>query len=350
MRRLSYLLIGIICLTIGVATGAFLRGYSPIGNVQSQADRRYAIEVAYSTQPFFQEVMDVARKISSVVPGVQFVLGGPPDADSGKQIEDIDSLIARKVKGIILFPADPKALAPEINKSAESGVPVVTLFSDVPDSKRLTLVGAPERESAKLLAQRILDANPDFASKSTKVMVSFNKPGETVTDERLAGLKDVFESPKYRNTIELVQVVSDYGNDAKAAEAIAPVLAKHNDLKVIFGLNARSAIGAITALKESRNASGQPYGPGEVIVTGWDSDADVLNNIQNGWIQATSVLNSSLSTQIAFSILDANNLGYLYSESLQLRELSLPAVPKSILIPETFVDKTNVQGYRRKTQ
>jgi hypothetical protein len=49
-----------------------------------------------------------------------------------------------------------------------------------------------------------------------------------------------------------------------------------------------------------------------------------------------------------FQILDAQNLGYLYPQSLQLRELSFPAVPKEVLIPETFVDKNNVEGYRRK--
>jgi ABC-type sugar transport system substrate-binding protein len=209
-------------------------------------------------------------------------------------------------------------------------------------------VGAPEQDSGTLLAQRVLDGNPEFAIHKTEILVSYNKPGETVTDERLAGMKTVFNSPKYRNTVELVQVVNDYGSDAKAAAAISPVLEKHKNIRVIFGLNARSAIGAITALREGRKANGEPYKPGDVVVTGWDSDADVLDGIENGWIRATSVLNSSLCTQIAFSILDAKNLGYLYPESLQLRDLSFPAVPNEILIPETFVDKQNVAGYRPK--
>jgi ABC-type sugar transport system substrate-binding protein len=198
------------------------------------------------------------------------------------------------------------------------------------------------------MAQRVLDENPDFAVKKTKILISYNKPGETVTDARLDGIRDVIESPKYRRTIELVQVVSDSGNDAKAAEVIAPVLEKHRDIKVIFGLNARSAIGAIAALKEKRKENGEPYQPGDVILTGWDSDEDLLDGIESGWIRATSVLNSSLCTQIAFSILDAHTLGYIYPDSLQLRELSFPVVPKEILIPETFVDKNNVAGFRRK--
>jgi hypothetical protein len=73
-----------------------------------------------------------------------------------------------------------------------------------------------------------------------------------------------------------------------------------------------------------------------------------MESIENGWIHATSVLHTSLCTQIGFGILEAHNIGYLYPESLQLRELSFPAVPSEILIPETFVDRENVAGYRRK--
>lgn len=348
MKRFNLIVVGVISLSLGIGIGAMLRAGSATGTVGGTIDRRYAINVAYSTQPFFQDVLGTGQKISSAVPGVKFVMGGPPDANSSRQIEEIDALIAQKVKGIILFPSDPKALAPEIDKSIQNGVPVVTLFSDVPGSKRMTLVGAPEVESGRQMAQHILDSNPSFSHKQTRVIVSFNKPGETVTDQRLAGLKQVFESPKYRGTVQIVQVVNDYGNDVKAAEAIAPLLQKYKDIDIIFGLNARSAIGAITALKEARNANGDPYKPGEVLVTGWDSDEDVLNGIEDSWIAATSVLNSSLCTQIAFSILDSNNLGYLYPEGLQLRNLSFPAVPNEILIPETFVDKNNVAGYRRK--
>ncbi|MGB8165898.1 MAG: sugar ABC transporter substrate-binding protein [Chthoniobacteraceae bacterium] len=349
MQRAKVVLIAIVFLAIGIFAGAVLRTRTD-STPDPARERRYAINVAYSTQPFWTEVTGTGQKIGTVVPGVKFVNGGPSDADASKQIAELDTLISQKVSGIILFPADPKSLAPTINRAAENGIPVVTLFSDVPGSKRLTLIGAPEYESGRRIAQKVFDAHPEFAKIKTKVLASFNKPGETVTDARLAGIKSVLEDPKYREAVDLVQVVDDYGNDAKAAEAIAPLLAKHKDIKVIFGLNARSAIGAYTAIKEARQESGEPYKPGDIVITGWDSDEDVLNHIEDGWIFATSVLNSSLSTQIAFGVLEAQNLGYLYPDSLKLRELSFPALPNEILVPETLVDKTNVAGYRRKAR
>lgn len=311
-------------------------------------DRRYAINVARREQPFFLEVTGTGRKISSAVPGVEFILGGPLDADCNRQIEEIEALIANKVSGIILFPADSRKLAPIVNKATANGIPVVTIFSDVLDSKRVAMVGAPNHESGRLLAEGVFDDNPVFATKTTKVLVSYNKPGEHVTDARLEGIEEAIANPKYRKHIELVDVVRDHGKVSVAERVIADAIKKHKNLKVIFGLNARSAIGATKALKGSRKVSGKPYKAGEIIVTGWDSEDAVLEGIDKGWIRSTSVLNRSLCTQIGFGILEAHNLGYLYPEGLRLRELSFPAVPKEILIPETLVDKQNVAGYLRQ--
>jgi ribose transport system substrate-binding protein len=287
---------------------------------------------------------------------VEFVFGGPKDDDFNKQISELNALIARRVNGIILFPADSKALAPTVNKAITNGIPVVTLFSDVKESNRLTLVGAPEEESARRLAESVtgdLFNNADLSANvdpsQIKVLISYNKPGESVTDARLAGIKQVIEGQRYGARIEIVSVVNDYGVDTNAAEAIAPFLESHKDIKMIFGLNARSAIGAIAALKSKRKVNGEPYKAGDVILTSWDSDDDVLDAIEQGWIHSTSVLNSSLCTQVCFGILEAHNQGYLYPEGLQLRELSFPAVPDQILIPEMLVSKKNVAGYRRRS-
>jgi len=69
-----------------------------------------------------------------------------------------------------------------------------------------------------------------------------------------------------------------------------------------------------------------------------------------GGSKLRSVLNiEPLCTQIAFSILDAQNLDISILIRCKLRELAVSQLfPKEILIPETFVDKNNVNGYRRK--
>jgi ABC-type sugar transport system substrate-binding protein len=310
-------------------------------------DRRYAVNVARREQPFFLEVTGTAKRIGTTVPGVEVLIGGPLDADSNRQIAELESLIARKVSGIMVFPADSVKLAAVINKAVAKGIGVVTIFSDVLDSDRLTMVGAPNRQSGRLMAERVFNEARVLAAKTTKVLVSYNKPGEHVTDERLDGIRDAVANLKYEGKIQIVDVVNDDGRVAEGTRVIAAALKRHKRIDVIFGLNARSAVGAMAALKQSRKNGGAPYKAGEVIVTGWDSEDAVLEGIQSVWIRSTSVLNRSLCTQIGFGILEAQTLGYLYPEGLRLRELAFPAVPKEILIAETVVDRLNVDGYLR---
>jgi ABC-type sugar transport system substrate-binding protein len=320
-------------------------------------DRRYAVNVAYRNQDFFRQVQDTINKIGSVVPGVEFVFGGPSDHDSNVQVEQVEALISRKVSGILLFPADPAKLVATVNRAVANNIPVVTLFSDIQHSNRLTLVGGPELKSARRLARHVLAKHAHLTGRGAKVIVSFNKPGETVTDLRLQGIRAALES--YPG-VEIVAVIPDLGDSAVAESRIAEQLTKTPDVKFIFGLNARSAAGAVDALRNASNLNGNAYKPGEVIVTGWDSDQDVLRLIEEGWVYATSVLNSSLCTQIGFSILEAQILGYLHPDRLHMREYSVreveysvpevsyPGVPRKILIPEKLLNRARVAEYREK--
>src|ERR1035438_3956613 len=330
---------------LAIASASPQRSVRPVKETNTMPDRRYAINVARREQRFFEEVTETGRKISDTLPDVEIVLGGPMDADANRQIEELEALIARKVSGIILFPANSENLAPTVNRAAARGIPVITLFSDVKDCRRLTLIGGPERESAREIARRTFQEHREFEVGPTKVLVSSNRPGESVTDERLDGIDDVLK--EYKN-VQILPFVNDEGDSKKGAAAIGSVLQDNPDIRVIFGLNARSAIGAVAALMEGRDHNGKAYHAGDVVVTGWDNDDDVLDAIEGGWIESTSVLHSSLCTQIAFGLLDASSLGYLYPDNLQLREFAFPAVPDKILIPETLVDRKSVNGYRRK--
>lgn len=48
------------------------------------------------------------------------------DGDSSKQVSDIQSMLSRNVKGLIVWPVDSNASVPIINNAVDQGVPVVT--------------------------------------------------------------------------------------------------------------------------------------------------------------------------------------------------------------------------------
>jgi ABC-type sugar transport system substrate-binding protein len=116
-------------------------------------------------------------------------------------------------------------------------------------------------------------------------------------------------------------------------------------IQFIFGCNSQSAVGAISALKELGKK------PGDVVVTGWDSEAVVVDEIKAshggvGWVYATSVLYSSYMVQTAFSLLEADHFGYLYPQSTGLGSgAKIPSAPRTIAIPMRIVTAKNIDEF-----
>ncbi|MCC6265811.1 MAG: substrate-binding domain-containing protein [Bryobacterales bacterium] len=303
--------------------------------------RRYALNVVNSSIPAWLFANDVLKKMSSVTPGLQTEFGGPTGGEVDKQIEQIDALVARHVNGIILCPADPKALAPTVNRALSSGVPIVTIFGDVAGSARLTSITAAERLSAFALVEKVVQDKgwAQGPEKSIQIMAIITKPGLTFAEERLAGVRDAVA--KYR-TLNLVRVVSNEWSDKKGAEQVAATLQANPRLRAVFGLDSRAAVGAVTALREAGKAKGS------LVLTGWDTDEDLLKSVAEGWVHCTSAPNMTYMTQLGISILEAWNLGYLYPESLKVKEFNLPPLPDHIDVAQTLIDTKNVNAFFRQ--
>ena len=139
--------------------------------------------------------------------------------------------------------------------------------------------------------------------------------------------------------MKLVGVVEDYFDENKGSEAIKPMLIHHPNVNYIFGTNSRSAIGAVSALRELGNHAGQ------VKVGGWDMDKDVLDLIQKGWVQGSVAQQSAFMTNIIFSILDAKKKGYLYPVDRSFQENGVSAAPDKIVIPVSLVTPENVKAF-----
>src|SRR5437870_334263 len=92
--------------------------------------------------------------------GVRAEFVGPADYDMTAMIATLEQTLARRPAGLLVVGFDA-ALKPAIDHAVESGVPVITLDSDVPGSKRLCFIGtgnyAAGVAGAKALAEAIGD-------------------------------------------------------------------------------------------------------------------------------------------------------------------------------------------------
>ena len=304
-------------------------------------DRRYVMNVAVSKMAFWREPKHTWEKIGAVTPGLEMMFGGPANNDVSKQIDELEVLIEEDVSGLVVFSNNSAAVAPTINRAVDRGIPVITAFADVPNSKRLAHIGTDQARLAAAIAGFVMNEYTTQIKRKPRVLVAIG--GKTALDqvERLDGIRKAIG-----DRMEYLGYVEDGFNSAEAEREIRRAFLSYEDIDVIFGCNSQSAIGAVAALQRLQKD------PGDVVVTGWDTEKEVMDEIKlgrRGWIQATAVLYSSYMVQVCFALLEAANFGYLYPDTLNTRELQLPAVPPMIEIPmKEVVTIKNVDEYLGK--
>ncbi len=301
------------------------------GGTAQHPAKTFAMNVLVSTVPFFDDTR-ATWAATGKYNNVNTLYGGPVDTDAQKQIQEIDALLSKGIDGLVVAPCDSAALAPIINKAVDKGVMVVTYLNDVPSSKRTTYVTS-EWEDASLKVGRYAIQQTNSPAKA---IIVYAEPSNLEQQGRRRGFEML--TNEFPN-LQIVAVVSDKFDAAVATEQIRPLLAKYPDVGYVFGCGSRSAVGAVSALKEMN------FKPGQVIVTGWDYDEDELKLIEQGWVKATAAQNTSWMTQIVFNILEANSAGYLYPINHPFKENSVRALPEKIVVPVELVTASNVRGY-----
>ena len=341
MKKNQTIIIGILVFVLGfIASSSLHRNQVVVASEQAKT-RHYAMNVVLSGWPGWSATKSALNRISEVEPQIQTSFGGALSGDASAQIEELEPIVNSKVDGLVLFASDSKALTPFVNNLSKKNIPVVTIYGDVENSTRLTYISADERGSARRLMERVIaQIKENFEGKGkAKVLLCTGKIGIQSSDQRMLGVKDALAITPW---MELVDVVSDEIDDAKAAEVISSALIKNNGLDVIISVVPRGAIGAIAALKEKQKKAG------DVLLTGWDRDDDVLRGIKDGWIFATSTPKFEYMTQLAISILESHNLGYLYPDSASQGKERPSPLPSRIDIEQTYIDKDNVEAFLAK--
>lgn len=336
--KLQTISISIVALIVGLIAGFSLGRRSlsdqdgPPGTHTQPAmgSREYAMNVVVSNVPFWIETRKTWEAIGKALPGVGMTFGGPPSTDAQLQAEELDALIARRVAGIVIAPADSDGLTAQIDRAVAAGIPVVTYLIDAPKSHRATYV-APDQEAAgrsvaRYVAQQI--------GETGQVAIAYAQAGNAEQEARVAGVRDAL---RQFAGIQEVALFEDKYDERIGAEALQPILTKHPDLRAVIGCNSRSALGAATALREAGRQ------PGQVIVTGWDYDNDLIRLIDQNWAQASVAQPSEFMTYLAFSVLRGTEWPGLSGGSG-----GRPFASERIVVPTTLITKQNAKAYLRE--
>jgi len=200
------------------------------------------------------------------------------ELDVAKQIELVEQMCAQKVNGIVIAPADSKALVNACKKAMDSGIVVVNIDNkfdtQVLQEKgvKIPFVGPDNRKGAKLAGDYLARS----LSMGDKVAILEGVPNAFNAIQRKAGFEDAIQQAD----LTLVSSQAALWETEKANQVMAAMITEHPDLKAVLCANDSMAIGAVAALKGAGKLD-------QVKVVGYDNISAVQQLIREGRVLCT---------------------------------------------------------------
>ena len=205
--------------------------------------------------------------------GVTAELRGPNGFDPQGEVDEFKAMVARKPAGILVSVANSTLMTPAINDAIAAGIPVITMDSDAPESKRLFFIGTNNLEAGTLGGRRVA---AQLNGKGN--VVFFSNPGQPNLDERLKGYKDVFSA--YPG-IKVVDVFDIKGDTGTAMDKAGEYLARTGKDRIDAVVCLESASG-----KDVGEAFKRANSTGRILVA-MDVDQATLDLVKEGTIDST---------------------------------------------------------------
>ena len=256
---------------------------------------------------------------------------GPDGHDSQAELVELHKAIAAKPAGILISVADVAVLQPEIDAAIQAGIPVITMDSDAPGSRRLYFIGTNNLEAGRLGGQRVIQK---LGGKGN--VVFFTLAGQANTEERLKGFKEVFAT---RPDLHIVDVVDIKGDSRKAFDWTQEAMALTGDKKVdaFVSLESASSKAVADALKRASAT--------DRLIVAWDVNPDTLDGIKAGTIDCTVA--QKPFTMAYFGLKALDEVFHAPPKQLAKDSSADPFAPYPVFVDTgtALVDKSNVDSY-----
>jgi ribose transport system substrate-binding protein len=319
MRKTSVLIL--VVSVVAALTGC--------GGGRHETTEAYFLVTANSKIAYWQEAAAGLNAAAKQL-GVRSELIGPETYDPQAQKQAFDNLVAKKPAGILVSPADPALMQGSIDAAIAQGVPVITIDSDSPGSKRLTFIGTNNYEAVKIGADVVAK---QLNGKGNVVMYTIL--GQANLHERMEGYKRVFS---LYPDIKIVETVDIKGDPVVAFESTKAIIEKGQVKPDAFVcLEALSCEEVVEVLNRNRVF-------GKTVVA-MDTNQGTLEWIQKGMIAATVAQKPYTMAYYGLKVLDD-----LYHHKLPRLDVGFASDPRAPL-PElidtgaTLVTKANVESF-----
>jgi ABC-type sugar transport system substrate-binding protein len=209
------------------------------------------------------------------------------DGDSNRQLQQIRTLITRKVDGIIMVPKDAKTCLPAIKEANRAGIPLVLFNRPAAESDeaRSVAVVADNRKLARETVAFMVE-QARLTGRKHQAMVVVGDLGDMNAIGRKEGFHDAVKG--HEDVVDVVAEVPSEWNQEKARSGVVNALRAHPDISFLF-TSSDFLFPSIVAALKSENKYHKIGEPGHVILGGFDGDATAYQMMQEGYLDATGV-------------------------------------------------------------
>jgi len=208
---------------------------------------------------------------------MEILWNGPADeTDYARQIQIVESMIARRVDALAVAPVEKQALVGPVQSAVRAGIPVTIYDSGLDSKQYLSFVATNNYQAGQLAARELAK----LLGGKGKVIALRHMPGSASSMDR----ERAFDAT-IANEFPGIQIVgTQYGmsDRAKVLAAAENLLTAHPDVNGVFASAESSSVGTALALKERKLAGKLPF-------VAFDSSPDLIEYLRDGTIAALVV-------------------------------------------------------------
>jgi fructose transport system substrate-binding protein len=236
----------------------------------------------HETNPYWVTLRRVAEKTAKDNAVNLLVATGSSDVDVDSQRTALRSMVAAGARGILIAPTDSTALVPTIEAIRQKGIWVIALDTPVTPVDAVDAYYATDNEAAGRIVGEYAAAKAAELGLDPKIAMLDLAPGISSGAARHQGFLNGFGIAE--TDAALVAMADTEGNRALGEARMAEILAQHPDVNIVYTVNERAALGALTAL-EAANVDLR-----KTILVSIDGSCQTIKHaVRSGEIDATAM-------------------------------------------------------------
>lgn len=236
--------------------------------------------------------------------------------------------IASDVDGILVEADESQEMVDLINQAIESEIPVITLYTDCTQSKRLSFVGVGSYNLGREYGRQVLEIINPFEKTNVTVLVNANAQ-DTGQNILSSGIQDTIKNEKNQNAdISISYVTVDDTNMFSAEESIRDIFMAEELPDIIICLNELNTVCGYQAVVDYNKV-------GQVDIVGYYDSDKIIGAIDRKVMYSTITL-------------DTEQLGHYGIDAL-MEYNELGTINQYFTVDVSIINRSNVYLYMEET-